>query len=146
MKQILSLVVMVVMFDMGYSFLTDQTPPPDPSTGVSLEHQMYFVRAKHLDCLVLTNHRPIPVRAAVLSIDGEPVKGGAFATPWRPFSLTLLFGGYLYHLAKNDFKPTEATELFLRPGESMAVMGTRSLGLSRAEVSLDGDRHEFSFE
>jgi hypothetical protein len=146
MKQIISLVVIIVMLDMGYSFLTDQTPPPDPSVGVSLEHQVYFIRAKHLDCLVLTNHRSAPLRAALLNIDGEPVKGGAFVSPWRPFSLTLLLSGYLYHLTKKDFKSTETAELYLQPGESMTVMGSRSLGLAYAEVLIDGVQHAFSFE
>lgn len=145
-KGIGSLLLLYVLWDAGYSLAVDKPQPPDETTGVAVEHMVHFHGVRYMDVLMLTNHRPTPVRAAMLEIDGDPVSGGALVTDWRPTALSFLLGGYLLHLIKHEGKMPEAREVYLRPGQTMTVLGKRNLNIARARISLDGDNHEFTFD
>jgi hypothetical protein len=140
------LIFILVLLDMGYSLFVDQRPPPDETTGLAIEHMVHFHGVRYVDVIVLTNHRPTPVRVAVLDVDGHPVTGGAIVTDWRPTGLSFLLGGYLLHLIKHDWRMPESQEVYLQPGQTMTVSGQRSLKITKVNVLIDGEIQEFLFD
>jgi hypothetical protein len=145
-KGIGTLVLLYLLWDLGYSFAMDKPPPPEETTGLAIEHMVHFHGVRYVDVIVLTNHRPTPVRVAVLDVDGHPVTDGALVTDWRPTGLSFLLGGYLLHLIKHDWKMPESQEVYLKPGQTMTVSGKRNLKISRVNVLLDGEIQKFLFD
>lgn len=146
LKAIGSLILLYILWDLGYSFAVDKPAQPDKTTGVAVEHMVHFHGVRHMDVVMVTNHRPTPAELAVLDIDGEPVSDGGVVTDWRPISLSFLAGGYLMHLAKHDWKMPEPRAVYLAPGQTFTVSGKRSLKISSVNVLLDGERQEFLFD
>jgi len=145
-KGIGTLVLLYLLWDLGYSFAMDKPPPPEETTGLAIEHMVHFHGVRYVDVIVLTNHRPTPVRVAVLDVDGHPVTDGALVTDWRPTGLSFLLGGYLLHLIKHDWKMPESQEVYLQPGQTMTVSGKRSLKITKVNVLIDGKIQEFLFD
>ena len=146
LKGIGSLLILYILWDLGYSFAVDKPAQPDETTGVAVEHMVHFHGVRYMDVVMVTNHRPTPARVDVLDIDGTPVSDGGIVTNWRPISLSFLAGGYLLHWAKNDWKMPERREAYLEPGQTFTVSGKRSLKISSVNVLLDGERQEFLFD
>lgn len=146
LKGIAALILLYVLWDVGYSFAVDKPAPPDETTGVAVEHMVHFRGVRYVDVVMVTNYRPNPVEVAVLDIDGEPVSEGGVVTDWRPISLSFLASGYLIHLTKHDWKMPEAQEVYLKPGQTFTVSGKRSLKISNINVLLDGERQQFLFD
>lgn len=146
LKGIGSLIVLYILWDLGYSFAVDKPAPPEKTTGVAVEHMIHFHGMRYVDVVMVTNHRPTPVEVAVLDINGDPVSDGGVVTGWRPISLSFLAGAYLLHLSKHNWKMPEPREAYLEPGQTFTVSGKRRLKIASVNVLLDGERQEFLFD